>query len=136
MLPTVLGNSAAEQSDESAIPGCAGNCGRRLPCSFDEATSAFDPALVSKVLSVMRDLAAEGMTMMIFAAHELRVVTHVADKIMFMDSERIIEHSTQENLFRSAKPETACPIPVDLAPADRTQADDERYVDLRRTQLE
>ena len=71
---------------------------------FDEPTSALDPELVGEVLSVMRDLAAEGMTMVI-ATHEMGFAAHVADKIMFMDGGRIVEHGARENFFRSPKTE-------------------------------
>ena len=71
---------------------------------FDEPTSALDPELVGEVLSVMRDLAAEGMTMVI-ATHEMGFAAHVADKIMFMDGGRIVEHGSRENFFRSPKTE-------------------------------
>ena len=56
---------------------------------FDEATSALDPELVGEVLSVMRDLAEEGMTMLI-VTHEIRFAAEVADRILFMDAGRIV----------------------------------------------
>ncbi|SDT78869.1 amino acid ABC transporter ATP-binding protein [Actinoplanes derwentensis] len=57
---------------------------------FDEPTSALDPELIGEVLTVVRDLAAGGMTMLI-VTHELRFAAEVADEIVFMDQGRIVE---------------------------------------------
>jgi polar amino acid transport system ATP-binding protein len=57
---------------------------------FDEVTSALDPELVGEVLSVMRDLAAEGMTMII-VTHEIGFAREVGDTLVFMDEGRIVE---------------------------------------------
>jgi polar amino acid transport system ATP-binding protein len=57
---------------------------------FDEPTSALDPELVGDVLSVMRDLAAEGMTMMV-VTHEMGFAREVGDKLVFMDGGVIVE---------------------------------------------
>jgi ABC-type polar amino acid transport system ATPase subunit len=56
---------------------------------FDEPTSALDPELVGEVLAVMRDLAHEGMTMLV-VTHEIRFAAEVADRILFMDRGRIV----------------------------------------------
>lgn len=56
---------------------------------FDEPTSALDPELVGEVLAVMRDLAREGMTMLV-VTHEIRFAAEVADRILFMDGGRIV----------------------------------------------
>jgi polar amino acid transport system ATP-binding protein len=56
---------------------------------FDEPTSALDPELVGEVLAVMRDLAREGMTMLV-VTHEIRFAAEVADRILFMDRGRIV----------------------------------------------
>jgi polar amino acid transport system ATP-binding protein len=56
---------------------------------FDEPTSALDPELVGEVLAVMRDLAHEGMTMLV-VTHEIRFAAEVADRILFMDKGRIV----------------------------------------------
>ena len=56
---------------------------------FDEPTSALDPELVGEVLSVMRDLAREGMTMLV-VTHEIRFAAEVADRILFMDKGQIV----------------------------------------------
>jgi polar amino acid transport system ATP-binding protein len=65
---------------------------------FDEPTSALDPEMVGEVLSVMRDLANDGMTMMC-VTHELNFAREVADSIWFMDAGEIIEKSTPESFF-------------------------------------
>ena len=57
---------------------------------FDEPTSALDPELVGEVLSVMRDLAARGMTMIV-VTHELGFAREVADRVVFMDEGCIVE---------------------------------------------
>ncbi|HEY0124269.1 MAG TPA: amino acid ABC transporter ATP-binding protein [Rhizobium sp.] len=66
---------------------------------FDEPTSALDPELVGEVLDVMRQLASEGMTMVI-VTHEMRFAEDVADKVAFMDGGRIVECDRPEALFR------------------------------------
>ena len=65
---------------------------------FDEATSALDPELVGEVLDVMRELAAEGMTMMI-VTHEMRFARDVANRIVFMDGGTILEEGPPEALL-------------------------------------
>ena len=57
---------------------------------FDEPTSALDPELVGEVLSVIRDLAASGMTMIV-VTHEIGFAREVADSVVFLDGGRIIE---------------------------------------------
>jgi polar amino acid transport system ATP-binding protein len=71
---------------------------------FDEPTSALDPELVGEVLAVMKQLAAEGMTMMV-VTHEMGFAAHVADKVVFMDAGRIIESGKPSELFGSPKSE-------------------------------
>jgi polar amino acid transport system ATP-binding protein len=65
---------------------------------FDEPTSALDPEMVGEVLSVMRDLASDGMTMMC-VTHEMSFARDVADSIWFMDDGEIVEKSTPEVFF-------------------------------------
>ena len=65
---------------------------------FDEPTSALDPEMVGEVLSVMRDLARDGMTMMC-VTHEMSFAREVADSIWFMDDGEIVEKSTPEVFF-------------------------------------
>ena len=65
---------------------------------FDEVTSALDPELVGDVLRVMRQLAAEGMTMIV-VTHEMGFARDVADRVMFMDKGRIVEEGRPERIF-------------------------------------
>ena len=65
---------------------------------FDEATSALDPELVRDVLGVMRDLASEGMTMIV-VTHEMQFARDVADRVIFMDGGVIVEQGTPEQVF-------------------------------------
>ncbi len=65
---------------------------------FDEATSALDPELVRDVLGVMRELAREGMTMIV-VTHEMQFARDVADRVIFMDGGVIVEQGTPEQVF-------------------------------------
>ncbi|MDY4042136.1 MAG: amino acid ABC transporter ATP-binding protein [Collinsella sp.] len=65
---------------------------------FDEATSALDPELVRDVLGVMRDLARQGMTMIV-VTHEMGFARDVADRVVFMDGGVIVEEGTPEEVF-------------------------------------
>ncbi len=65
---------------------------------FDEPTSALDPEMVGEVLQVMKDLAAEGMTMVV-VTHEMGFAREVSDRVMFMDDGRIIEEGTPQQIF-------------------------------------
>lgn len=65
---------------------------------FDEATSALDPELVRDVLGVMRDLAREGMTMIV-VTHEMQFARDVADRVIFMDGGVVVEQGTPEQVF-------------------------------------
>ena len=67
---------------------------------FDEPTSALDPELTSEILVVIRDLAAENMTMVI-VTHEMTFARNVADKIIFMDDGHIVEEGTPDEVFSS-----------------------------------
>jgi cystine transport system ATP-binding protein len=69
---------------------------------FDEPTSALDPELVGEVLKVMKDLASEGMTMVV-VTHEMSFAREVADEIIFMDQGNIIERGEPNQLFTSPK---------------------------------
>ncbi|MHA7306450.1 amino acid ABC transporter ATP-binding protein [Arthrobacter sp. TMN-49] len=69
---------------------------------FDEATSALDPEMVGEVLQVIRDLAAEGMTMVV-VTHEMGFAREVADRVIFMDAGYICEEGTPEAIFSSAQ---------------------------------
>ncbi|WP_329618501.1 amino acid ABC transporter ATP-binding protein [Streptomyces sp. S465] len=67
---------------------------------FDEPTSALDPEMVQEVLGVIRDLAREGMTLIV-VTHEMRFAADVADRIVFMDDGRIVEEGAPERLLRA-----------------------------------
>ncbi|MBP1934649.1 amino acid ABC transporter ATP-binding protein [Ammoniphilus resinae] len=69
---------------------------------FDEPTSALDPELVGEVLAVMKDLAKEGMTMVV-VTHEMGFAREVADRVVFMDKGIIQEEGTPEELFSHPK---------------------------------
>lgn len=71
---------------------------------FDEATSALDPELVRDVLGVMRDLAHDGMTMIV-VTHEMGFARDVADRVVFMDSGVIVEEGTPSEVFDHPKSE-------------------------------
>jgi polar amino acid transport system ATP-binding protein len=71
---------------------------------FDEATSALDPELVDEVNAVMKQLAAEHMTMLI-VTHEMRFAGEVADRILFMDQGVVVEEGAPEDIFSAPKQE-------------------------------
>jgi polar amino acid transport system ATP-binding protein len=70
---------------------------------FDEPTSSLDPEIIGEVLSVMEELSAEGMTMIV-VTHEMAFAREAADTVVFMDAGRIVETSTPEAFFM--RPET------------------------------
>jgi ABC-type polar amino acid transport system ATPase subunit len=69
---------------------------------FDEATSALDPELVGDVLRVMRQLASEGMTMIV-VTHEMDFAREVADRVVFMDSGNIVEEGPPATVFTNPR---------------------------------
>ncbi|SMX27375.1 Glutamine transport ATP-binding protein GlnQ [Pelagimonas phthalicica] len=71
---------------------------------FDEITSALDPELVGEVLDVLRDLRAQGMTM-VLATHEMGFARELADKVCFLDQGRILEEGPPEQIFDTPKEE-------------------------------
>ena len=71
---------------------------------FDEPTSALDPEMVGEVLSVMKSLANEGMTMVI-VTHEMGFAKEVGDRILFIDDGVIMEEGTPEEIFENPKNE-------------------------------
>lgn len=73
---------------------------------FDEPTSALDPMLVGEVLEVMRDLAADGATMVI-VTHEMKFARQVSSRIIFMDSGHIIENRSPEEFFDNPQTDKA-----------------------------
>jgi putative lysine transport system ATP-binding protein len=71
---------------------------------FDEPTSALDPEMVGEVLQVMKDLAKEGMTMVV-VTHEMKFAKEVASRVVFMDEGVIAEDGTPEQIFDHPKNE-------------------------------
>ena len=69
---------------------------------FDEPTSALDPEMVGEVLKVMKDLAEEGMTMVI-VTHEMGFAREVADRVIFMDQGYILEEGDPKEIFTAPK---------------------------------
>ena len=69
---------------------------------FDEPTSALDPEMVGEVLNVMKELAKEGMTMVV-VTHEMVFAREVGDRILFMDKGNIMEEGTPEEIFSNPK---------------------------------
>jgi glutamate transport system ATP-binding protein len=73
---------------------------------FDEPTSALDPEMINEVLDVMRELAQDGMTMIVIT-HEMGFAKHSAHRVVFMDQGRIIEQASPEEFFTHPKSERA-----------------------------
>ena len=71
---------------------------------FDEPTSALDPEMVGEVLEVMKQLAADGMTMVV-VTHEMGFAREVADRVIFMDEGYIVEEGTPEEVFGNPREE-------------------------------
>ncbi|MBR5637591.1 MAG: amino acid ABC transporter ATP-binding protein [Pseudobutyrivibrio sp.] len=71
---------------------------------FDEPTSALDPEMVGEVLQVMKDMAADGMTMVI-VTHEMGFAREVADRVIFMDGGYIVEEGTPQEVLLNPKEE-------------------------------
>ena len=71
---------------------------------FDEPTSALDPEMVGEVLDVMKQLARDGMTMVV-VTHEMGFAREVGTRVLFMDEGKIVEENTPEELFSSPKSE-------------------------------
>ena len=71
---------------------------------FDEPTSALDPEMVGEVLDVMKDLAKNGMTMLI-VTHEMGFAKEVASRVMFIDDGKIVEENTPDELFDNPQSE-------------------------------
>ncbi len=80
---------------------------------FDEPTSALDPELVGEVLTVMRQLAEEGMTMIV-VTHEMRFARDVADRVVFMDEGRIVEQGPPSEIFATPREERTKRFLADL----------------------
>ena len=69
---------------------------------FDEPTSALDPEMVGEVLAVMKELAEEGMTMVV-VTHEMGFASEVGNRVLFMDEGKIVEQGTPEEVFGNPK---------------------------------
>jgi ABC-type polar amino acid transport system ATPase subunit len=83
-----------------------GLCMRPKIMLFDEPTSALDPEMINEVLDVMRDLAKEGMTMMV-VTHEMGFAREVAHRVVFMDEGQIIEVAPPNDFFKNPRTERA-----------------------------
>ena len=73
---------------------------------FDEPTSALDPEMVGEVLNVMKDLAKEGMTMIV-VTHEMGFAKEVGDRVLFMDEGKVLEDAAPMEFFSAPKNERA-----------------------------
>ncbi len=82
---------------------------------LDEVTSALDPELVGEVLAMIRDLKADGMTM-VLATHEMGFAREVADEVCFLDAGRVVESGPPEQVLGEP---TAAPYPAVPAPDHR-----------------
>ncbi|OQW90659.1 MAG: polar amino acid ABC transporter ATP-binding protein [Beggiatoa sp. IS2] len=71
---------------------------------FDEPTSALDPEMIGEVLEVMKNLAHEGMTMVV-VTHEMGFANSVADRVIFMDNGHIVEENTSQQFFSNPQEE-------------------------------
>lgn len=69
---------------------------------FDEPTSSLDPEMIKEVLTLMKDIANEGMTMVV-VSHEMSFAKEFANKVIFMDEGKIIEEGTSEEIFNHPK---------------------------------
>lgn len=69
---------------------------------FDEPTSALDPEMVGEVLDVMKELAKEGMTMVV-VTHEMGFAREVGNRVLFMDAGKLVEQGTPEDIFEHPK---------------------------------
>ena len=74
---------------------------------FDEPTSALDPEMVGEVLNLMKQLAQDGMTMVV-VTHEMGFAKEVASRVMFMDDGRIVESAPPEEFFANPKNPRLC----------------------------
>ena len=73
---------------------------------FDEPTSALDPELIGEVLAVMRQLAEDGMTMLV-VTHEMDFARNVSSKVMFMENGKVVESGSSKEFFENPKEERA-----------------------------
>ena len=78
---------------------------------FDEPTSALDPEMVGEVLELMRELADDGMTMIV-VTHEMGFAKEVASRVMFMDGGKIVEENEPQEFFSNPKNPRLRGVPV------------------------
>jgi ABC-type polar amino acid transport system ATPase subunit len=78
--------------------GTVGVLGTGLIMLFDEPTSALNPEMIGEVLDVMKNLAREGMTMVV-VSHEMGFAKEVAHRVIFMDEGKIVEEGTPDRFF-------------------------------------
>ena len=71
---------------------------------FDEPTSALDPEMIGEVTNLMREIANEGMTMIV-VTHEMNFARNVANKVVFMEDGYVVEEGTPEEIFKNPKKE-------------------------------
>lgn len=95
--------SGGQQQRVAIARGLAMNPGIML---FDEPTSALDPEMIGEVLDVMKNLAKEGMTMVV-VTHEMGFAREVADRIVFIDQGQILEEAVPEEFYSNPKEERA-----------------------------
>ena len=79
---------------------------------FDEPTSALDPEMVGEVLDVMKQLAEEGMTMVV-VTHEMGFAREVGDRVLFMADGKIVEQNTPAEIFSNPQEERTKLVPVE-----------------------
>ena len=73
---------------------------------FDEPTSALDPEMIKEVLDVMKDLGAQGMTMIV-VTHEMGFARKVGNRVVFLDQGEIVEEATSEQFFSNPQSDRA-----------------------------
>lgn len=94
---------------------------------FDEPTSALDPEMVGEVLAVMKQLASEGMTMVV-VTHEMGFAREVADRVWFMDAGKILEEATPEEFFSNPQHPRAQKFLSDILQPGRASSSQESAV--------
>ena len=94
----ILNWPSFQGGQQQRVASARGLCMRPKIMLFDEPTSALDPEMINEVLDVMRDLAKEGMTMVV-VTHEMGFAREVANRVVFMDEGRIIEIAPPTDFF-------------------------------------
>ncbi|MNE78536.1 L-cystine import ATP-binding protein TcyC [compost metagenome] len=86
---------------------------------FDEPTSALDPEWVGEVLTVMKEIASEGRTMLV-VTHEMSFARDVASRVIFMDGGAVVEQGTPKDIFTQPKEERTRQFLKRVLPVDYT----------------